>query len=57
MLVFSPGSGVLGVLHTSQVSLLTSAARGVIGAAAGEAAEARQAQVRAAAVVGAVVVG
>lgn len=57
--VFSPSSGVLGVLHTSQVSLLTSAAGVVnsIRAAAGEAAEARQTQMRAAAVVGAVVVG
>lgn len=59
VLFFSPSSSVIGALHASQVPLLTSTG-GVIGsvrAAAGEPAEPRQTQVRAAAVVGAVIIG
>lgn len=59
VLFVSPSSSsVIGALHASQVPLLTSTG-GIISvrAAAGEPAEPRQTQVRAAAVVGAVIIG
>lgn len=53
----SSSSSVAGALQSSQVALHASAAGAVVRATAGEAPEPRQTQVRAAAVVGAVVIG